>query len=938
MLVVEEKSGMDLRICTCGKIKKRTCPHILELSNLYRNLLKQYKNQSPYEAFRAGIWFTLASTLGDEAGEKADYMKVIARGTNNDGFMVICGPDNRELVRYYSRKGDAFRLAQRLGSVHGGDENDNRAAILERLFNYTLTENERMMQDRGFPTFRMIFEQSFWHRLAYHCFREFGSEDVSLRPAVNERNGEFTITAADSAGNDICRIAIPRNKVKTVLKTLERNLPNQKGLAIHPIPLKSIFKVSVNTELDLEVRPTIRMLQENGEEMFFESESFERFRYGDLIYVRELGIMAQLERQYGKERRFAAPVKMVLAKSEVPAFLDEHGDEFQNEEYIVDPEVENLRIYKDYDRLKILPEALDRDWCWLDMRYGFGAEDISLSDILEARRDNKRYLPTDLGWIDCRADVFHGLEERVRLEEGRDGRVGLNRMNLLRLGALSGAKTSIAGGSEKSKLLKRFFELKPASPVDKPECLESELRPYQVLGFEWLSFLSENMLGGLLCDEMGLGKTHQAMALMAGMMEKGNRSPMLVICPTTVLSHWQDKLARYAPGLKASVYHGAGRNLAEVLKDSTVLLTSYGIMRIDAENLGEVNWSLVVFDEIQNLKNTKTKSFEAATKLNGGLKIGLTGTPIENSLEDLKALFDLTLPGYFGRDDDFQKRYSIAKRGDDNDREKAEIRKLITPFVLRRKKAAVLTELPEKIEDIMACELSEDQVRLYREAIDSRGVGLADTIRRGNEPVPYIHIFALLGLLKQICNHPALVEGDWSNYENFESGKWNLFKEIMDQCLAGDEKVVVYSQYLDMIRIMESYFSSLGVNHVSLTGQSRNRGDIISRFQNDPDCRIFVGSLKAGGVGIDLVAASVVIHFDRWWNAAREDQATDRVHRIGQRRGVHVFKLVTSGTLEEKISAIIEKKRSLMEDVVQEDDPGLLKTFSKEELIELLSF
>ena len=200
-----------------------------------------------------------------------------------------------------------------------------------------------------------------------------------------------------------------------------------------------------------------------------------------------------------------------------------------------------------------------------------------------------------------------------------------------------------------------------------------------------------------------------------------------------------------------------------------------------------------------------------------------------------------------------------------------------------------------------------------------------------------MHIFALLTLLKQICDHPALVEKKPEEFERYESGKWELFRELLEEGLDSGQKIVVYSQFLGMIGMMARHLQGLGVDFVALTGSSRKRGELIARFNEDPDCRVFLGSLKAGGTGIDLVAASMVIHYDRWWNAAREDQATDRVHRIGQQRGVQVFKLVTTGTLEEKISAIIEKKKNLMEAIVREDDPHLLKTFTREELIDLLT-
>ncbi|MDZ7699095.1 MAG: C-terminal helicase domain-containing protein [Deltaproteobacteria bacterium] len=200
-----------------------------------------------------------------------------------------------------------------------------------------------------------------------------------------------------------------------------------------------------------------------------------------------------------------------------------------------------------------------------------------------------------------------------------------------------------------------------------------------------------------------------------------------------------------------------------------------------------------------------------------------------------------------------------------------------------------------------------------------------------------MHIFALLNLLKQICNHPAMLNHGDNDYRSYASGKWELFKEILSESLDSGQKVVVYSQFLKMIDIMASHFEAAGIDFVALTGKTLNRGKIIDRFNSDPDCRVYLGSLKAGGVGIDLVAASVVIHYDMWWNAAREDQATDRVHRIGQRRGVHVFKLITEGTLEEKIAAMIQKKRHLMDQVVKETDPSVLKGFSREELMELLS-
>lgn len=492
------------------------------------------------------------------------------------------------------------------------------------------------------------------------------------------------------------------------------------------------------------------------------------------------------------------------------------------------------------------------------------------------------------------------------------------------------------GEDDTATALSRLLALDPADPPASTG-LTSNLRQYQKIGFNWLWWLWENRMGGLLCDDMGLGKTHQVMALMSCIQAHADSGrPCLVVCPTTVLSHWANKIDQHAPLLSAYVYHGLERTLDDALSRANVLITSYGILLRDIDQLNTVNLSLAVFDEMQQIKNADTKSHQAACRLTAAVKIGLTGTPIENTVLELKSLMDVVVPGYL---DSAQIFAGSTSGGTDalDAGERQRLRRLIYPFTLRRLKSSVLAELPPKIEDIRYCELTPRQVKLYRDAIDARAQGILAALDDDSAQIPYIHIFALLTLLKQICNHPAQVEKQPGVTDDPDSGKWELFKELLAESLDSGQKVVVYSQFTEMIAIIAGYLSGEGIDHVVLTGKSRHRGKLIERFNTDPACRVFVGSLKAGGTGIDLVAASVVIHYDRWWNAAKEDQASDRVHRIGQRRGVQVFKLVTLGTLEEKISAIIEKKRRLMADIVREDDPGLLKAFSRHELIDILS-
>ena len=930
------------RFCSCSISKKRTCPHLLELAGLYRLLAKGVNGNNFEEEFRSSIWYLLAQILAEGSSVKARAVQVQSVRQNAEASLRVVDAGGEEMLSYFSQGPDSSRFVERCGALPDEESVPQRSAILEKLAVLTLTENERAMLDRGFQTRRQVLEESFWYRVAYHGYREFGARGCTFHPAIEEGSGSFTVTCQGASNESLFRVVVPRQKVRRLLTAFQERLPNQNNLTIHPLPLKSIFKVTMNTEMDLEVRPLIQLIQENGEERFFEREDFERFRYGDLMYVKELGIMVELERP-GKERRFRAPVKMVLKKSQIPAFLEDVGEGLGEGPHIMDPKVKALRIFKQSDRVEISPQAVHRDWCWLSVKYGFGSSWISLNEILHAKKEGQRYIATPEGWVDCQSPDLEGIT-RPAIGNGLDSQkdqMKFSRMDILRLKSSAKSPLTITGKDKKAALLQKILDVRPSGPLPELKGMTSTLRAYQRIGVEWIMFLHENRLGGILCDDMGLGKTHQIMAFMVFLKEHRRvKRPSLVVCPTTVLSHWDNKIRQHAPALKTAFYYGGQRDLQSLIKGHHVLLTSYGVLRRDIEELRQVRFSLAVFDEIQQIKNSQTLGYQAAKQIDAAMRIGLTGTPIENALLELKALMDQTVPGYLGTDEHFLRRYvqsDPSGAGGVLSPRKEELSRLIAPFTLRRLKKTVLRELPEKIEDIRTCSLSEDQVRLYRDAIASRGRGLLDVLSKGEEPVPYIHIFALLNLLKQICDHPALLEGRVEDHGRYESGKWELFKELLAESLDSGQKVVVYSQYLGMIKIIEGYLRKQSAGFVTLTGASRKRGDIVSRFNDDPGCRVYVGSLKAGGMGIDLVAASVVIHYDRWWNAAKEDQATDRVHRIGQRRGVQVFKLVTEGTLEEKISAIIAKKRNLMESVIREDDPGLLKTFSREELMEMLS-
>ncbi|MEW6187871.1 MAG: DEAD/DEAH box helicase [Thermodesulfobacteriota bacterium] len=940
-LIKANKREPSKRFCSCSLSARKTCAHLLKLAEEYKALVSLLGGKTPDEVFRLSPWYQWATLLarGTRESVKSVKLQFIEQGPSR--IIRILGAKDQEMAFYLSSGPDADLLIERLGQVpaHGVP---SRAALIEKLAELTVTDNERFFNQKGYKTNGQIFEEHVWYRFAYHCFQEFYGKEIAFSPAIDEETGQFMVSGKYEQQTFFHWI-IPRDRVKGFLRDSKDLLTNHHGLTIHPLPLRSIFKISATTEMDLEIRPMVQLLQADGEKKYLEKEEREKYQYGELLYVQELGILAELERPGPLERKFQSPVKMILKKSQVPSFLNEFGQALQEGAHLVDASVKNLKIYDRVSKMELSPTAIDRDWCWLSVDYGFGNSSLSLKEILQARKEGQRFISLKDGWVDCRSAEFEGfaLWEQDLTEGGeKPGEKDLrfSRLDLLRLQALSPSALKVVGNTPQTIQVKAIFDLMPAKPLSSLKGLVSPLRTYQRQGVDWLSFLFENRLGGLLCDDMGLGKTHQVMALMVKLREeKKEQRPFLVICPTTVLSHWVKKIADHTRGLHVRVFHGGDRELDKRLKGNQVLLTTYGILRNDIDRLKEISFSLAVFDEIQNLKNPETQAHQAARMLQAGIKVGLTGTPIENNLMDLKALFDLTVPGFLGSSESFQENYIKPIDQNLHSQARKRLNRLISPFVLRRLKASVLNELPEKIEDLRFCPLSEDQIRLYREALAGRGKDLLKTLKDQCAPVPYMHIFALLTLLKQICNHPALALKKIDQFETYASGKWELFQELLDEGLGSGQKIVVYSQFLGMIKIMEHYLTKTGWGYVTLTGSSRKRGELIDRFNQDPECRIFLGSLKAGGVGIDLVAASMVIHYDRWWNAAREDQATDRVHRIGQRRGVQVFKLITAGTLEEKIAAIIERKKNLMEAVVKEDDPNLLKTFTREDLIELLS-
>lgn len=482
------------------------------------------------------------------------------------------------------------------------------------------------------------------------------------------------------------------------------------------------------------------------------------------------------------------------------------------------------------------------------------------------------------------------------------------------------------------ELLSNLTDNRSLEAIAPPEHFKGTLRPYQALGAGWLAFLERWGLGACLADDMGLGKSVEFIAFLLHLQEqKALENPTLLICPTSVLGNWEREVKRFGPSLKALVHHGdkrpKGKAFVKAVQDRDLIITSYPLAFRDVKELESVNWQGIVLDEAQNIKNPEAKQSKAVKNLETSFKIALTGTPVENRLQELWSIMDFLNPGYLGNRQFFQRRFAvpIEKYGDTDSLQT--LRSLVQPFILRRLKTdrSIIQDLPEKQENSVFCGLSAEQAQLYQQVVEASLAEIEETdgIQRHGQ------ILALLTKLKQICNHPAHFLKQNSLKPPHQSGKLLRLEEMLEELILEGDRALIFTQFAEWGKLLKPYLEKQFNREVFfLYGGTRKaqREEMIDRFQQDPQApKIFILSLKAGGVGLNLTRANHVFHYDRWWNPAVENQATDRVFRIGQTRNVQVHKFVSTGTLEEKIHDLIESKKVLAEQVVGTGEDWLTK-------------
>jgi superfamily II DNA or RNA helicase len=635
----------------------------------------------------------------------------------------------------------------------------------------------------------------------------------------------------------------------------------------------------------------------------------------------------------------------IVSKREVMNFLGGHMPALRRLGWKIDIEGRVSSFLDDMDFIAPVAHIQpNEDAGWFDVSFDFedmqGAS-ISAVDIQRALRkgesfveQNGRYLLIDGDAVDSMTGVFEDC-----------GGMGTDRPGCFRvsdlyapfvqssLDALDGIDVeSEPEWRKQATKANRNSKMEPV-PLEPP--LDGILRPYQKTGVSWMRFMEENGFGALLADEMGLGKTLQTLTwLQLNRTEPtSDGRPALVVCPTSLVGNWAAEARKFTPHLSVLEISGKDRHdLWDELGDADLAITSYALLRRDLDYYGDHEFAALILDEAQHIKNRATQNAIAAKRLRARQRIVLTGTPMENSVSDLWSIMDFLNPGYLGAHDVFKHLYEqpIARGGLEAETAQKRLRRKLRPFLMRRLKTDVAKDLPPKIERVSTCQLSPDQSAVYKELLESSRRKIASMVKKKGFNQSRMEILTLLMRLRQTCCHLDLLKLDGVKPSQPSSKLAQCF-ELLDEALDGSHRVLIFSQFVSMLHIIQDQLKERGIEHCYLDGSTKERMQEVQKFNTNRDIPIFLISLKAGGTGLNLTGADMVIHFDPWWNPAVENQATDRAHRIGQKRTVYSVKLITEDTVEEKVLALQKKKRAII-DATVESDEAAMKSMSWEDI------
>jgi non-specific serine/threonine protein kinase len=576
---------------------------------------------------------------------------------------------------------------------------------------------------------------------------------------------------------------------------------------------------------------------------------------------------------------------------------------------------------------------------WFDARVDiiFGDQKVTIADVKKALANKQQFVPLNDGTLGVLPDEWVKRYSLLfRVGEGKSNDLRLSRFHLSVIDELYENRNEEELIIHLEKKYEQLKEFKKIKEIDPPAHLAHILRPYQVHGFHWLNYLHEVNWGGILADDMGLGKTIQALSFLHHYRQQYGQLRALVVCPTTLIFNWENEIKKFAPELTYRIHHGGERlRNKEALNGFEIIITTYGTLRSDIKLLMDVPLDYVVLDESQAIKNPASKVTKAACLLRAKHRLCMSGTPLQNNTFDIFAQMNFLNPGMLGSIEFFRQEFAIPidKFGEPD--RKDHLRKLLYPFILRRTKEQVAKDLPDKTETILFCEMEEEQRKVYDAYRNDYRDKILGTIESQGIQKSQLTILQGLMKLRQICDSPAILN-ETDKYPNHSIKLDELAREISENI--GNHKALIFSQFLGMLALIREKLIELNIPYAYFDGSTTavDREKAIREFQDNDSCRVFLISLKAGGVGLNLTAADYVYIVDPWWNPAVEQQAIDRTHRIGQTKNIFAYRMICKDSIEDKILQLQDRKRILAKDLIADDD-GFVKSLSREDVEYLFS-
>jgi len=615
-------------------------------------------------------------------------------------------------------------------------------------------------------------------------------------------------------------------------------------------------------------------------------------------------------------------------------WLNEHHDELKKLNFAIEQAEGNKRFL--FGSSKIDLEIKEgNDWFDLHAIVYFGPYQVPFMDLRHHILHKIREFTLPSGEIAVIPEKWFSQYGNLLsfTEKGADG-LKLKKHHIGLISDFANSDLASITLDKKLQKLANFEEIEDEAP---PSHFKGTLREYQKAGYNWFQFLRKYNFGGCLADDMGLGKTVQTLALLQKVKEESQakNTPVtnLIIMPTSLIYNWLNEAAKFAPHLHILVHTGSLRNKdAERFSKFDVVFTTYGVSRVDIELLKSIFFHYIILDESQNIKNPDSKAYKAIKQLKSQHKLILSGTPVENSVNDLWAQMSFINPGLLGNQHFFQNDFVTPIERKKDEEKARKLQALIKPFILRRTKDQVATELPPKTEQLFYCQMSEEQSEYYEKVKSEYRNDLLKALEDGTFVKSQVQVLQGLTKLRQIANHPEMIDRDYEG----ESGKFENVIHTLENVLAENHKVLIFSQFVKQLEIYRNYLDKKGIRYSYLDGATQNRGDVVEEFRRNQDIKIFLISLKAGGVGLNLTEADYVFLLDPWWNPAVEQQAVDRTHRIGQTKNVFIYKFITKDSVEEKILALQNRKRSVAESLITTEE-SFVKSLSTDDIREILN-